>query len=174
MFNKKTDIKNINECNQELKKVDGDENDGEGVSDNDGKFSGALVADPKLNTFTGIEIMGVKSKYAFNNVVDMDFSSMYPNIIIPFNNGPHTMIGKVISTFTPEDKLGMPKYDAGQDLIDNMIIDNPLNFGTKWLDLPDGIAIEKMIRSNFNITRRVADLIDKLEVEDTVTISVEE
>lgn len=157
----------------ELDLSDGDDNEGEDTPENDGKFSGALVADPKLNTFTGIEIMGVKSKYAFNNVVDMDFSSMYPNIIIPFNNGPHTMIGKVISKFIPEDKLGMPKYDAGQDLIDNMIIDNPLNFGTKWLGLPNGIEIDQMIRSNFNVNKTVVHLDDEFELDDMLTISAE-
>ena len=34
--------------------------------------------------------------YVFDNVVDMDFSSMYPHIIITFNVAPNTMIGKLI------------------------------------------------------------------------------
>ena len=121
------------------------------VESKDKKFAGALVADPELNDYMGIEIMGVRSKYAFNNVVDMDFSSMYPNIIIPYNNGPHAMIGKVISRYIPPEKVDEEKYDAGQDLVDNMLIDNPLNFGTKWLDLPDGITLDEMIREEFNI-----------------------
>ena len=33
--------------------------------------------------------------YVFDNVVDMDFSSMYPHIIITFNVAPNTMIGKL-------------------------------------------------------------------------------
>jgi DNA polymerase elongation subunit (family B) len=60
------------------------------------KFDGALVADPMLNSNTGIKVLGMESMFIFDNVVDMDFSSMYPHIIIAFNVAPNCMIGKLI------------------------------------------------------------------------------
>ncbi len=113
----------------------------------DEKFSGAIVADPELNEHTGITIMGMRSKYAYNNVVDMDYSAMYPHMIITFNISASTMIGKLICPYKPKGKEEEEKYDAGQDLVDNLLTDNVLNFGTKWLDLPDGLEIQKLIES---------------------------
>lgn len=130
-----------------------DEEDGEEdvKKKKDEKFSGAIVADPELNEHTGIEIMGIKSKYAYDNCVDMDYSAMYPHIIISHNIAPNTMIGKVICQYIPKGKEEQEKYDAGQDLVDNLLTDNTLNFGTKWLGLPDGFEIQKMIEDEFGI-----------------------
>ena len=95
--------------------------------------------------------MGIKSKYAYDNCVDMDYSAMYPHIIISHNIAPNTMIGKVICQYIPKGKEEQEKYDAGQDLVDNLLTDNTLNFGTKWLGLPDGFEIQKMIEDEFGI-----------------------
>ena len=169
------DDEDIHETDElDLSELSEDDLDNMGEDEKDKKFSGALVADPKLNDYKGIDIMGMPSMYAFNNVVDMDFSSMYPHIIIPFNVGPHTMIGKVISPFIPEDKRDEPKYDAGQDLIDNLIIDNPLNFGTKWLGLPNGIEIDKMIKNKFNINKNTVHLHYESKLEEKLHIEIQE
>lgn len=166
----------------ELDELDLCDDDGEDEEENsneskkDKKFSGALVSAPWLNENVGIELMGVKSKYVFDNVVDMDYSSMYPYIIIPFNNGPHTMIGKLISPFIPEGKENEEKYDAGQDLMDNMIIDNPLNFGTKWLGLPDGNEISNLIKKEFHSTMTREKIIfgETKPSEEKLYIQIEE
>lgn len=60
------------------------------------KFVGAIVGDPMLNKNAGKRILGKISKFIFDNVIDMDFSSMYPHIMIAFNIERHTMIGKLL------------------------------------------------------------------------------
>jgi len=49
--------------------------------DEDEKFAGALVANPLLNSHVGIEILGKKSQFIFDNVIDMDeFVPSYSNV----------------------------------------------------------------------------------------------
>ena len=49
--------------------------------EDDEKFSGALVANPLLNSHIGIEILGKKSKFIFDNVIDMDgFVPLHSNM----------------------------------------------------------------------------------------------
>lgn len=149
------------------------------------KFDGALVADPLLNCHTGIKVLGQQSMYIFDNVVDMDFSSMYPHIIIAFNIAPNCMIGKLIinkkleevinDTMTDlttyvevetdegesEIKNEDEKYDAGKDFVDNMLIGNVANMGVKWFNLPDIHELDSMIRKEFGIDRTKKFMIHK-------------
>lgn len=125
----------------------------------DEKFDGALVADPMLNDFEGIVVAGKKSMYIYNNVVDMDFSSMYPYIIIVFNIAPNTMVGKLTIGGSIEeaynnaiDEKTGKKEDAGKDFIDNMLTGNVLNMGTKWFNLPKTEAIAKELMDHLNVT----------------------
>lgn len=124
------------------------------------KFSGALVADPELNSNNGIKLFGNPSKYIFDNVVDMDFSSMYPHIIIAFNIAPNCMIGKLLINKDINDILKELnefddiKYDAGQDFIDNYLINNIPMMGSKWFNLPDVQKLEKMICKKFKINKK--------------------
>lgn len=60
------------------------------------KFSGALVADPRLNAKFGVMISGRLSRFIFRNVIDFDFSSLYPSIILAFNIAPNTLIAKLL------------------------------------------------------------------------------
>lgn len=133
-----------------------------GLTDNDKeeddeKFDGALVADPTLNDYTGIEVFGYPSMYVFDNVVDMDFSSMYPHIIITFNVAPNTMIGKLIiggdiqEAYKNASDDGKVE-DAGKDFVDNMLVGNVANMGTKWFNLPNIMELKEMIKKRFNIS----------------------
>lgn len=131
-------------------------------SDNDKKekFSGALVADPELNDHTGIIMFGAPSKYIFDNVVDMDFSAMYPHLIITFNIAPNCMIGKLIidndvyNMLKDLNDIGDIKYDAGQDFIDNYLINNIPLMGSKWFNLPGVKKLDKLIRDKFKINKK--------------------
>ncbi|MDD3172124.1 MAG: DNA polymerase domain-containing protein [Herbinix sp.] len=111
--------------------------------DDDGetKFAGAFVADPLLNNPNGIKIMGTNSKFIYKFVVDYDFSSMYPNIIVSHNMSPHTMYGKVfidrvIDTKYNQYDIEHKVYDAGKEFIDNYTSEDPIAFGAKWMNLP--------------------------------------
>lgn len=109
--------------------------------DEDEGYDGALVADPELNSYEGMKVLGRKSKYVYKLVIDMDFSAMYPNIIISINVAANTMIAKLIINDTVEDfmnkiDIDADKYDSGKDFIDNYLTGNVLNLCKKWFNLP--------------------------------------
>lgn len=124
------------------------------------KFEGALVADPKLNSHMGVKIGGIPSKYIFNNVVDMDFSSMYPYIIITFNIAPNTLIGKLIINDTIQGVYNNAldefdkKIDLGKDFIDNYMTDNLGMLGKKWFNLPGIEELTDKLEKEFNIKKK--------------------
>jgi DNA polymerase elongation subunit (family B) len=150
------------------------------------------VADPTLNTFEGIKIFGKKSMFIFDNVVDMDFSSMYPHIIIAFNIAPNTMIAKLIISKSIEDvikdtmedlttiiddedddvettkktkKVEDEKYDAGKDFMDNLLTDNLSMFGSKWFNLPTIEELDLELQKTFNISDKTVISIDQHKVD---------
>lgn len=92
---------NYNVSNGEDDAVDRDEYNDEILLtmpnyDKDTKLIGALVGNPALNSNTGKLINGVRSKYLFGNVIDMDYAAMYPNGKDAANIGVTTQIGRVI------------------------------------------------------------------------------
>lgn len=128
----------------------------------DEKFDGALVANPTLNGFTGIDLFGTQSMYIFDNVVDMDFSSMYPHIIIAFNIAPNCMVGKLIiggdiQKAYNNASLDGKIEDAGKDFVDNLLVNNVASMGSKWFGLPGMEELNTKLREKFNMTdlRRV-------------------
>jgi len=116
--------------------------------------------------------------YAFSNVIDMDFSAMYPHIIIAFNIERHTMISKIIiPEFTEdrydhffvsdeivdivydedaeeEDKEFNIGYDSGKDFLDNYLTGDILSMGTKWFNLPDVNEVNELMKERFKIKPR--------------------
>lgn len=134
--------------------------------DDDEKFDGALVADSRLNEPTGIKLLGTKSMFIFRYVVDMDFSSMYPHIIIAFNIAPNCMVGKLILNTTVEDLYNVKdidndKYDAGKDFVDNLLINNPAMLGSKWFNLPNMDALHEKFKDYFEISNKLIFKIDE-------------
>lgn len=121
-------------------------------------FAGAIVGDPELNDYTGTIIFGRPSKYVFQYVVDFDYSSMYPNIIITFNMAPNTLIGKLFVNENPndlikkinnikiddlevdededEEDVGVIIDDMGKEFIDNFLTGDIASTGAKWFNLP--------------------------------------
>lgn len=136
-----------------------DNNDKDDDDEEDEKFDGALVADPELNTETGAMVMGSRSKYIRDYVVDFDFSSLYPSIIIGFNISPATMVGKL---FIPDkqvvDKYSAPeiakdKYDAAKDFMEGVLSQNYLMLGTRWFNLPTTTNIFKEFEKYFGTNK---------------------
>lgn len=138
-------------------------------------FSGALVGNPLLNSHTGINLFGSESMYVYDDVIDMDFSSMYPHIITAFNIERHTMYGKLsIEGFNDErydhlfidDEItdiddiedGLEEgedidatYDSGKDFIDNYLVHDTLSLGTKWFNLPNFEEVNNEFKKKFKI-----------------------
>ena len=152
-----------------------------GKDDEDDKYSGALVGDSELNSHTGIKIMGLRSKYIYKWVVDMDFSSMYPNIIIALNISAETMVGKlVINDFVPlnrynEGEYIEGKYDAGKDFMESMLVGNIPMMGKTWFNLPSyekivdlakaKLGVDKMKNLNISKDAHVKYFADKVIIE---------
>jgi DNA polymerase family B len=128
-----------------------------------------LVANPTQNDFVGIDLFGTPSMYVFDNVVDMDFSAMYPHIIIAFNIAPNCMIGKLIiggdiqEAYKNASKDGKVE-DAGKDFLDNLLAGNVANMGTKWFGLPDAVELNAMVKKKFNIANKKKLQIQKEDV----------
>ena len=62
----------------------------------DTKFPGAFVADPlQLNDYSKMKLNGIPIN-VFNNLIDMDYASLYPSIIREFFIAAYTQIGKII------------------------------------------------------------------------------
>lgn len=67
---------------------------------NEGKasFRGGFVGDPNKNMPLGVNLGGsTYSQYIYEQVIDMDFSSMYPSIIRAWNISPDTLVGFLTS-----------------------------------------------------------------------------
>jgi len=133
----------------------------------DEKFAGALVANPLLNSHVGIEILGKKSKFIFDNIIDMDFSAMYPSIIICFNIEPNSMIGKLIIETNKElpnyiediDDKGK-KEDIGKIFVDNMLTGDLNSLGHAFFNLPKLEEIDSIIKEELNIKPKSKLIID--------------
>ena len=160
-------------------------------------FTGAIVGNPLLNSQTGIKLFGAPNMYVFDNVIDMDFSAMYPNIIIAFNIERNTMYGKLyIDEFTDEryDHLFIddqitdvtedddddseeydPVYDAGKDFIDNYLVGDSISLGEKWFNLPNFEELDKRFKERFNIGKCNTYQISHVEkFKELYTIEIDE
>ena len=114
-----------------------------------GSFVGALVGNPLLNSETGTKLFGKRNKFIYDNVMDFDYASLYPSIMIAFNIERNTMVGKLIIPDAPirlydyifegsndDEEVLESKYDAGRDFLDNFLTGDVLSIGTKWFNLP--------------------------------------
>ena len=137
---------NINIHNHEVEKTYDDEDE----EDDDDEFEGALVADPDFNDYVGVELYGRKTNNVFNNAIDFDMSSFYPNSIMAMNIDPSTLIFKVIMPARQFDMFDGPMYlrgitrdcfnvddDTAKECFDNFQTGNTLVTGWKWMGLPN-------------------------------------
>lgn len=108
-----------------------------------------------LNGHNGIKLFGQPSKYIYDNVVDMDFSSMYPFIIISFNIAPNCMVGKLLINAeyneVLKESLDGNIDDMGKDFIDNLLTENPSVMGSKWFSLPKIDTLIEELEKEFGL-----------------------
>lgn len=115
---------------------DADDHDNSSDDDGDDSYEGAINGDPMHNAQVGAKIFGIPSRFYFRDVIDFDFSSMYPSSMEAYNIFANCLIGKVI--LSEEDMQGRLNYDedAGKELIEDFIHDDVVYIGHKYLDLP--------------------------------------
>lgn len=115
-----------------------------------GKYAGAFVADPNLTTDNSKMMVNGRSVMLFNNLVDFDFTSLYPSIMREFNMSASKQLGKIIINDT--DSYG-EKVDDGGLFIEDLISHDYLSFGHKWLGLPSFEEMNREITSLFSSGR---------------------
>jgi hypothetical protein len=110
------------------------------------KFRGAFVADPELNIPIGMSINGTQSQYLFENVIDMDLSSLYPSIILALNIDVSTQYGKLYMYGEEEnwDTGETNEEDIAYQYFDSLTSRDWIAIGDKWFDLPtpDEVSLE--------------------------------
>ncbi len=144
---------------------DEDDIDNEGSEDDDDekKFKGAYVMNPKHMTSTGYKLLGKLAQFIHEHVVDFDITSEYPTAIIIMNASNETMVGKVFFE-NPEDiKIEIypefnfvdkerEKYsiDPGEFLLEIYSEGDILNLGEIFLDLPSVDEVMREVDENIN------------------------
>lgn len=106
---------------------------------------GAVVGDPTLNEHMGVTILGKRSNTYFKYVCDLDYSSMYPNIKISSNIGPHTQYGRLLidkQVIPDENPDNNPKFIRGGKFIEDLETCDGFKIG-EWMGLPNSYNLIK-------------------------------
>lgn len=146
-------------------------------------FTGALVGDPLLNDYTGLILFGKASMFVYADVIDMDFSAMYPHITVAFNIERNTMVGKLIipgfetepydhifvnegiydnsdtETDDDDDDLDkepefLKKYDAGRDFVETYLTGDINVMGSRWFNLPSYDVLHERFKESHELKPR--------------------
>ena len=104
------------------------------------KFAGAYVADPsKLKDEFKVIICG-NSVFIFENLVNFDYSSLYPNICRQFNIASNTQIGMLIINEKVHDKENIGNLDhwtRGGAFLEDVQSGQWLEICSRWFNLPN-------------------------------------
>jgi len=114
---------------------------------------GAVVGDPTLNEPNGVVILGKQSNAYFKYVCDLDYSSMYPNIKISSNIGPHTQYARLIidkQIIKDENPDNNPKFIRGGKFIEDLETCDGFKVG-EWMGLPNSYNLIKDYKNWRNV-----------------------
>ena len=78
--------------------------------DEDEKFAGAIVQDPRRMSSTGYEINGAPAQYVHTWAIDMDITSEYPTAMCLMNMSNDTFVAKIL--LANDEDIKLPMYDA--------------------------------------------------------------
>lgn len=102
------------------------------------KFAGAIVHDPlHTNDYSRLKIDG-HAIWIVDNLIDFDYKSLYPSVMLEFNIAPNTQIGKIDipnKIHMKENPYMDEKYNRGGDFLDNFASDNYIEFCNRWFNL---------------------------------------
>lgn len=102
------------------------------------KFAGAMIGDPEHNSdYPKMKQDGQVFNIA-NNADDFDAKSMYPSIDREFNLAADNILGKIVidkKIHKYENPYHDEQYDRGGQFMEDLITQNPLEFGKRWLSL---------------------------------------
>jgi len=119
----------------------------------DSKFPGAFVADPRqLNDYSRLRIYG-RAVDVFANLVDFDYSSLYPSIIREMNIAPHTQIGMLIiaaKVHEKENKRKLDNWTRASAFMEDIQSQVWLEINSRWFHLADYTQLYNEIIEFFN------------------------
>ena len=101
------------------------------------KYLGALVGDPlHTNDFSKLKING-RPIFICDNLMDFDYKSLYPSIMLEFNIAPNTQYGKIVipdKVYKNENAYctAEEQYSRGGEFIENLVTDNIIEFCKRW------------------------------------------
>lgn len=104
------------------------------------KYLGALVGNPlHTDNYSKLTIDG-RPIWICDNLQDYDYKSLYPSIMIEFNIAPNTQIGRIMIDHQIYDhentyKIPTDQYSRGGEFVDNMVVDNEIEFCKRWFKL---------------------------------------
>lgn len=104
------------------------------------KYPGALVGDPRLlNDYSKCIING-QPVMIFDNTIDADYKALYPSITMQGNMAPNTQIGLIEipdQVHPNENRLKDENYWRASEFIDDLLCQNAIILGHRWLGLAD-------------------------------------
>jgi phosphomevalonate kinase len=117
------------------------------------KFPGAFVADPiKVSNVSKMQING-RFINCFNNLLDSDYTALYPSIIRQYNIAANTQVGKVIideHIHNKENRRHDENWDRAGSFFEDFHTQNWIIVGAKWFNLPGVEALYDYVYNYFN------------------------
>lgn len=102
------------------------------------KFSGAFVGDPtKLTDYSKKKIFNHVINI-LDNLIDLDYASLYPSLLREFNMAPNTQIGMIQifeKIWNGENRSNDTSYSRGGEFIENLHSHNWIAFCNRWMHL---------------------------------------
>lgn len=148
----------LSESDKEFYGMDEDESKNDKAS-----FKGAINAEPTMNDYIGIPLLGRPTNNLFINSVDEDMGAFYPSIKIISNMDAITLLYKAtfnndefisgefrnkscVQTYEEVDKNGNKRpIDITGEAVNTFVSNNDLTFGYNFLNLPNINDLEQIV-----------------------------
>lgn len=92
-----------------------------------------------------MRLLGVMSGAVFEDVVDYDFTSLYPSIIKLFNIYKATMLGQLRLAEQEigkrEQRVVYEKYNRSAQVLEDLESNEAIHFCYRWMNLPSAIDV---------------------------------
>ena len=119
-----------------------------------GQLTGALVADPVNLSDKAKLKLNDKPVEILYNLIDLDYSSLYPSCMDQNNMSPTTMYGKILfsSKIDPRENrlhINSGLFDRSVSFVEDLLSTNYLDFCHRYLGLPTYEEMYKLIYEYF-------------------------
>ena len=124
-------------------------------------FPGAIVADPLLVSDKPKLKLNGKAINILDDLVDFDYTSLYPSIIEENNMCPTTMHGKILfhdKLDSKENRFSNDAYDRVVWFVEDMLSQNWIDFGSRYLGLPSYEEMFDLIQKYYTTIESVPTL----------------